>query len=310
MLILIAGVTGNIGQHAAEAALERGHKVRGLGRSPSKLPSHVSSRLESFVTSQHYYDISALESAVHGVDAIICAYAALPELALEGQLLLLRAAERADVKRFLATSWNYDWRRIQLGDEEVYDAYIAFNAHVELSSSIKPIYIQTGILAEVFFGVHPEQGFTPREDGVWEANAAEKSMDIYGTGNEKWCFTTEADGGAFAVEAVTGPNAEDGGFLPLYSFKKSLREVAKVYELSRPGIKVALHMRGSVEELEKKAVSEKKKRGREKWWEYHRLFFQLFTITGRWDLKESESGRFPGVQPTSLEKFLIENSKI
>ena len=310
MRILIAGITGNIGQQAALAALSRGHHVRGLGRSPSKLPSHIRDRLESFIISQNYYDISALESAVNSVDAIICAYAALPELALEGQLLLLRAAERAGVKRFVATSWNYDWRKIQLRDEEVYDAYIAFNAHVELSSSIKPIYIQTGILAEVFFGVHPEQGFTPRDDGVWEPNSAEKSIDIYGTGNEMWCFTTEEDGGAFAVEAVTDPNAEQGGFIPLYSFRKSLREVVEVYEKMRPGVKVALNMKGSVEALETKAVVEKKQRGRDKWWEYHRLFFQLFTITGRWDLKQSEADRFPGVQPTSLESFLRDNPNI
>ena len=250
------------------------------------------------------------KSAVHGVDAIICAYAALPELALEGQLLLLRAAERAGVKRFVATSWNYDWRKINLREEEVYDAYIAFNAHVELSSSIRPIYIQTGILAEVFFGVHPEQGFTPQDDGVWEPNAAEKSIDIYGTGDELWCFTTEADGGAFAVEAVTGPNAEDGGFLPLYSFKKSLREVAKIYEKTRPGVRVRLNMRGSVDDLEKKANAEKEKRGRQRWWEYHRLFFQLFTITGRWDLAEPVFDKFPGAKPTSLETFLKDHPGI
>jgi uncharacterized protein YbjT (DUF2867 family) len=98
MLILIAGITGNVGQQAAKAGRERGHQIRGLGRTRAKLDPAILSRLESFVESENYYDIPALERAVKGVDAVICAYAGLPELALEGQLLLLRAAERAGIK--------------------------------------------------------------------------------------------------------------------------------------------------------------------------------------------------------------------
>ena len=61
MLILIVGITGNMGQQAALAAISRGHQVRGLGRSPSKLPTSIRSNLESFITSQNYYDIAAIE---------------------------------------------------------------------------------------------------------------------------------------------------------------------------------------------------------------------------------------------------------
>lgn len=98
MLVLIAGITGNIGQHAARAGLERGHKIRGLGRSPQKLDPSIRSQLESFVESTAYYDVPALDEAVKGVDAVICAYSGVPELALDGQLLLLRAADRAGVR--------------------------------------------------------------------------------------------------------------------------------------------------------------------------------------------------------------------
>lgn len=87
MLILIAGTTGNIGKQVARAGLQRGHQVRALGRSPAKLDDEVSAGLESFVVSDNYYDIAALERALKGVDAVICAYAGLPELALDGQLL-------------------------------------------------------------------------------------------------------------------------------------------------------------------------------------------------------------------------------
>ena len=109
MLILIAGITGSLGQSLARVALSRGLSVRGLGRSPGNLSPEISKQLESFVKSDTYHDIPALDRAVSGVDAIINAYSPTPVLDLDGHLLLLRAAERANIKVFIASSWSRDW---------------------------------------------------------------------------------------------------------------------------------------------------------------------------------------------------------
>jgi nucleoside-diphosphate-sugar epimerase len=98
MLILIAGITGTVGLPCAAYAITHGHQVRGIGRDPEKLPMTFRTKLESFVTSSGIYDIPALDKAVANVDAVICAYGYTPEVVVEGQLLLLRAAERAGVK--------------------------------------------------------------------------------------------------------------------------------------------------------------------------------------------------------------------
>ncbi|KAH7028434.1 NmrA-like family protein [Macrophomina phaseolina] len=98
MLILIAGITGFVGIPCAKAAIARGHKVRGLARDASRLPKDVLDKLEGFESMSGYYDISALDRAVAGVDAIINTMPANPESIMEGQLLLIRAAERAGVK--------------------------------------------------------------------------------------------------------------------------------------------------------------------------------------------------------------------
>ncbi|KAF5005484.1 hypothetical protein FDECE_8062 [Fusarium decemcellulare] len=98
MLILIAGVTGLVGQACAQAAFKSGHQVRGLGRNPDKLPKDIVDRLESFVKLKDVYDIPALDEAVKGVDAIISAVHYSPVALVDGQILLLRAAERAGVK--------------------------------------------------------------------------------------------------------------------------------------------------------------------------------------------------------------------
>jgi uncharacterized protein YbjT (DUF2867 family) len=99
MFILIAGITGTVGRECALASLERSYQVRGLGRTPENLDSRLQDELEDV------YDISALEGGVAGVDAIICAYDSHPTAILDGQLLLLRAAERARVKVNQPAHW-------------------------------------------------------------------------------------------------------------------------------------------------------------------------------------------------------------
>jgi putative NADH-flavin reductase len=94
MLVLIAGITGSLGQRLANVAISKGLSVRGLGRNPNNLSPKLSRKLESFIKSDSYYDIQALEKAVTGVDAVINAYAPHPVLDLDGHLLLPRAAER------------------------------------------------------------------------------------------------------------------------------------------------------------------------------------------------------------------------
>lgn len=175
------------------------------------------------------------------------------------------------------------------------------------------------MLAEVFFGSHKEQGFTPADDGVWDPapngsaagpQSRVKAMDVYGTGNEPWFFTSEADAGAFSIEVVTGPDAEKGGCVNLVSWVHSLREVAEIYQKVNPKARVDITEKGSVEELEKKAIAGREKWGRGKFWQYYRLFFQLFTIKGVWNLEKLDNEKYPGVKATSLVQFLKENPEI
>lgn len=305
MLILIAGISGNVGQHAARYALDSGHQVRGLGRTPSKLSTDISSRLESFVESQHYYDITALDRSCAGADAIICAYSGLPELHLDGQLLLLRAAERAGIQRFLAAGWNYDWRKIPFQSEPVYDAAIMFHAQASITSNIKPLHIFSGTLAEVFFGTDGQAGFSPEWNGVWDSKTKPPTMEVWGSGNEVWQFTTEKDAGAWGVEVVTAEGAEKGGFVQLCSFESSLNDLRETY--SRViGRLPQLKRMGSPQELYSRAAEDKERLGRSGFWEWHRRIFHANCVTGVWNLTHLENGKYPKVEPQGLDEFLAD----
>ena len=152
MLILIPGATGNLGVRLVRSAIKRGHHVRAMGRSPWKMPSDLREQLEGFVEISHAGDIANFDKGCAGADAIVVAWNEDPRLVLDAQLALLRAAERAGIKRFHAVSWNADWEKMPLGTIESYDAMICFARQALLTSPIKPLYVFCGVLARTLFG--------------------------------------------------------------------------------------------------------------------------------------------------------------
>jgi len=258
MLILIAGVTGGLGQRLATVALSRGLSVRGLGRSPENLKPELASQLESFVTSTSYYDIPALEQAVKGVDAIINAYAPNPILDLDAHLLLLRAAERADVKIFIASSWSRDWTNIRFGDFEHYNNHIAFEHQVANTSAIHPVYIMSGLFADLIYTVYGPGGF--------DTSGERPSMRYWGNEdtNSKWPWITQGDCAEYTIDVLLhgeGVQAGKGGIFKFRSGVATIAEFAEAYETVH-GVKVDLVRKGDVADLEKELAAMRKAGGR------------------------------------------------
>ncbi|KAF1968810.1 NAD(P)-binding protein [Bimuria novae-zelandiae CBS 107.79] len=299
MLVLIAGITGHIGQHLARHAIAKGLTVRGLSRSPEKLDPSI--KLESFIQSKNHYDIPALDAAVKGVDAIIVAYMGLPELQIDGQILLLRAAERAGVRIFHTATWAYDWRKTKLLEHEAYDPFVMFWRTAELTSPIKPIYMFSGVIAEVFFSVEGRADFSPRNGGVFDQE--EKCLEYYGTGHEKYQWTTEEDAAKLSIEVIMSEEAKsgNGGFFSAWSGEHSVLEIAEAYK-NVHGKPINLKSMGTVEDLEEKALAARAEGTPAGFWGYIGAFYQLFTINKRWVL--TDENMFPSVERTSLEEFL------
>ncbi|KAI8712728.1 NmrA domain-containing protein [Fusarium sp. LHS14.1] len=306
MLVLVPGVTGNLGLHLIDSLVSRGHQVRGLGRSPAKLTDEQRSKLESFVKIQNYYDIEALDKACAGVDAIICAYAGTPVMHLDAQLILLRAAERAGITRFLAASWNCDWRELQFGMHQSYDACIAFYQQAKLTSTIKPIWILTGGLTEVYFSVSGHGNFSPAYNGPWDPE--NKTVDIWGTGDEAWDLTTEKDAAEFSAEVIQRDDAPEGGFWELHSGAYSPKELARIYKEVR-GIEIAEKYRGTLDDLKKLAYSMRNQKPYNDYYSFIGLFCQLFQLNGTYSLKNNDNHKL-NVKTTSMEEFLRQNPQI
>ncbi|KAH6951243.1 hypothetical protein BKA56DRAFT_638553 [Ilyonectria sp. MPI-CAGE-AT-0026] len=284
MLVLIAGISGNMGKRLAIAATTRGLEVRGIGRDASNVPDGID--LESFVTSTSYYDVPAIEKAVNGVDAIICAYASTPVLDLDAHLILLRAAERAGIKIFVSASWNNDWTKNRLGEFEHYDAHIAFRHHAAITSPIKPVYLLNGFFADLLF--------TPAGPGGFDATSHIPALKYWGDDPTlKFWWTSQDDAAAWTIEILFNEDVQDGkgGVFRFRSGEVSLKELATAYHKAT-GTKVKAVCAGSIEDIEQQALA-------------------LNAFKGVWTITPGEVTNLDHAkQPTVLDEYLSERFQI
>jgi nucleoside-diphosphate-sugar epimerase len=282
MLVLIAGITGSLGKRLAEIAIARGLSVRGLGRNPDSLGPEISEHLESFVKSDSYYDIPAHEKAVAGVDAVINAYSPIPVLDLDGHLLLIRAAERAQIKVFVASSWSRDWTNIKFNDFEHYNNHLAFEHQIATTSTIRPVYILTGIFTDLLF--------TPYGPGGFDTSGDRPRMRYWGNENtkSKWPWSTQDDAASRTIDILLhgdGVQAGKGGFFKIRSGVTTIEELAVVYEKVF-GVKVDVTRAGSVDDLEKELARLREEKGRIGYGEYMAEAAALIASKGLWENRD------------------------
>lgn len=302
MLLLIAGISGKFGHYLADAALRRGLQVRGLGRSPQKVEQRIADSLESFVTSTGTFDVGAIQKAVTGVDAVICSYAATPEFYLEAQLFLLRQAEKAGVRIFLAQSWNFNWHNINFGDMEYYDANISFCRQVELTSNIRPVYI--------FSGLFSHRIYVPTSPICFALRDGSAVMEYWGDGEAKFPWTSMENDAEYTIEILTTePDvlAGNGGFFCVQSGCNTIKEFAEVYEKVK-GVKVELIRRGDVKDLEAKIRGLRESFPPQKYFQYLRYVLVLLAIKGKWVVENFRP--FDHIPKTKLEDVVLNDKKI
>ena len=109
MQVLVVGGTGTLGRQIARRAIDSGHQVRCMVRAPRKAAFLQEWGCE--LTRGDLLEPASLDYALEGVDAVIDASTSRPndprsiyETDWDGKLNLLRACERAEVKRFVFLS--------------------------------------------------------------------------------------------------------------------------------------------------------------------------------------------------------------
>jgi nucleoside-diphosphate-sugar epimerase len=120
-LVLVAGATGNLGAAVVAELVSRGADVRALVR-PDKadggdsLRDLVSAGKVTAVVGDLADDVSTLARHLERVDVVVSAVQGGAKVVTDGQVNLLRAAERTGVPRMIPSDFSVDLHRLDYGD--------------------------------------------------------------------------------------------------------------------------------------------------------------------------------------------------
>ncbi|KAH8887233.1 NAD(P)-binding protein [Thozetella sp. PMI_491] len=319
MLILIAGVTGNLGHHLCRSAL-RDHQVRGLGRNPEKLETPLREKLESFIVSAGGQDQAAYEQACKNVDAVIVAWPAEALLIVDAQILLLREAEKAGIKRFHALSWNADWSKLQIGEMSTYDSLILFAKHAFMSSTITPCYTFVGALANTLFAV-PGAGRLEGDAATWVRNGDPKenrrTIRYIGSPDAPMNWSPEEDVGDFTVALITSEYGEKGGYYRFWSDTFSPRQLKDAFETARPGGHAELVKMMEIEDIHNLLLKTKEKAEaagaaafQAQQYFITGLEYGYYIASGRIGFEADDADKFPTVPRQKIQDYIAKNDYV
>ncbi|XP_009378522.2 probable pinoresinol-lariciresinol reductase 3 [Pyrus x bretschneideri] len=199
--VLIIGVTGNLGHHLAQAALQFSHPTFALVRPSTFSDPHKSHKFHSLSSAGvtllqgSLEDEDSLMEAVKQVDVVICAVSAKQVL---HQKLLIQVIKQAGcIKRFIPSEFGLDPDKTRISgmDHNFYEQKAEIRRFVE-TSGIPYTYISCNFYMSYLLPqlVQPGLKVPPRD-----------KVTIFGDGNTKGVFVKESDVAAFTIRALDDP---------------------------------------------------------------------------------------------------------
>jgi nucleoside-diphosphate-sugar epimerase len=184
--ILLVGATGNLGALVARELLAKGAAPRLLVRPGSrvKLPADVAATSEIVEDETGAFD---------GVYSVVSAVQGGPETIIDAQLKFLRAARKAGVRRFIPSSFSFNFFRLAEGENFNSDWRREFARRAEEErGAVEVVHVLNGCFLDrgVLFGFL----------GAFDLEKGEAYL--WGDGNNKMEFTTYADTAAYTAEAA------------------------------------------------------------------------------------------------------------
>lgn len=289
--IVVAGATGNLGGCIARALLERGAVARALIRhSTASDKVERLQRLGVTITSVDFSSASQVALACSGASCVVSALAGLRGVIVETQSVLLDAAVKAGVLRFIPSDFSIDFTKFPPGENRNLDLRREFHKRLD-KASIRATTVFNGAFAEMLTGQMPLILFKRRRVLYW--GDADQRMD----------FTTIDDTAAFTASAALDPSTPR--FLRIAGDQLSARELAVVasevtgekFRLFRAG---GLGMLGMLIKVARAlAPGEKELYPAWQGMQYMRNMFER-----RAKLEPLDNGRYPGIHWTTARDVL------
>jgi nucleoside-diphosphate-sugar epimerase len=289
--IVVAGASGNLGGRITRALLQRGARVTALVRHGT-VPDRLERLREPGVTIApvDMSSASQLTPVCSRASCVVSALQGLRDVIVQIQTILLEAAIKADVPRFIPSDYSIDFTKFSPGENRNLDLHRDFHRCLD-TALISATTIFNGAFTEMLTGQMPLILFRLQRVLYW--GDADQRMD----------FTTMDDTAAFTAMAALDPSTPR--FLRIAGDQLSARELAAVasevtgkkYRLLRAG---GLEMLGMLIKVARTlAPGEKELYPAWQGMQYMRNMFD-----GRAKLEPLDNDRYPDIRWTSARDVL------
>jgi nucleoside-diphosphate-sugar epimerase len=289
--IVVAGATGNLGGRIARALRERGARVRALVR-----PSTAQDKIERLrdlgvaIASIDLNNDSQVTQACSGASCVVSALQGLREVIVETQTVMLGAAIKAGVPRFIPSDYSIDFTKIAPGENRNLDLRRDFHERLA-KASISATTIFNGAFADMLTGQMPLILFKLRRVLYW------------GNSDQRMDFTTIDDTATFTASAALDPSAPR--ILRIAGDQLSARELAgvasevtgKKFRLFRAG---GLGMLGALIKVARMVAPAE----REVFPAWQGMQYMRNMFDGRAKLEPLDNDRYPGLRWTTARDVL------
>jgi nucleoside-diphosphate-sugar epimerase len=290
--ILVAGATGNLGGRIVKALCERGANVKALVR-----PSTARDKLERLrglgveMAAVDLRSASEVTLACEGISCVISALQGLRDVIVEAQTVLLNAAIKANVPRFIPSDYSIDFTKIPVGENRNLDLRREFHKRLD-DSSISATTIYNGAFAELLTGQMPLILFKLKRVLYW------------GYPDQRMDFTTIDNTAAFTAAAALDPSTPR--FLRIAGDQLSARELTllvsdatgRQFKLLRAGslglLGALIRVARSIAPAEKQLFPA---------WQGMQYMHNMFD--GRARLEPLDNDRYPGINWVKVRDVLL-----
>jgi nucleoside-diphosphate-sugar epimerase len=154
-IIALAGATGDLGGRIARAILERGGSVRAIVRHNSD-PDKVEAlrKRGATIAEVDFVDIPELTKACQGASCVVSVLSGLRDVMVETQTLLLDAAVKAGVARFIPSDYSIDFTKLPPGTNRNLDLRREFHEHLD-KAPIAATSVLNGMFTHLLTGEAP-----------------------------------------------------------------------------------------------------------------------------------------------------------
>lgn len=294
-LIVIAGGAGKLGRLLVRALLEHDNvRVRVLVRDPQKpdVAGMAGERVELRAFDAVAASDAARAEAVQGAFAVVSTLQGGPDVIVDAQLALLRAARDAGARRFIPSDYSYNFFTLPEGVNVNSDwrRTLATQAAKETTASFEVVHVMQGIFTDRYV-----LGFLGMLDGDRAV------VRYWGDGTTPIDWTTWEDTARFTAAAALDDRAVPERLF-VRGDRMDARTFAKTWEAAH-GRAVTLERLGSIEEL----AAETKRRlaaTPENMYAWLPLMYAQGMYGGQALLGEIENARYPQIQPETVAQAI------